>query len=316
MNSVAIYGAGQLGTGVARLLAAQGKCRVLGPFGRSDRRRALTSGATVVLIATTTRFADVAPDIEQAVRHGSNVLVSAEECAFPYAVDRPLAARLDQLATSHGVTIAGCGVNPGLIFDGLVLTLLGALPPDCTISASRRVDISGFGAAVLRRIGIGRTSDEFEEGVQRGDILGHAGFPQSMAVVAVALGLEIERIDKRLEPVIATEALDLPGRFAISAGQSAGVDQTYIAVVKGSPWYTCNFFGHVALATVGAHTSDRIEILNADRLIQRMELVPGIGSQVGSQNMVANSIDRVINARPGWLTVADLVPAMPAAHAG
>ena len=94
MLSVAILGAGQLGSGVAAILRERATHHVLGPFGRAARERALGSGADVVLIATTTRFRDVAPDIEAAVRAGSDVLVSAEECAYPFAVDASLAARL------------------------------------------------------------------------------------------------------------------------------------------------------------------------------------------------------------------------------
>jgi len=134
MATIAIYGAGQLGTTVAQLLADVPHHNVLGVFGRNDREQALTSGADVVIIATTTKFKDVAADIELAVSNGSHVLVSSEECAYPWAVDKALADSLDSLAKAKGVSIAGTGVNPGLIFDSLVLTLLGAAPRGCTVA--------------------------------------------------------------------------------------------------------------------------------------------------------------------------------------
>jgi hypothetical protein len=31
---------------------------------------------------------------------------------------------------------------------------------------------------------------------------------------------------------------------------------------------------------------------------------------MGSQNMVINSIERIIKAQPGWVTVAEMVPAL------
>ena len=31
---------------------------------------------------------------------------------------------------------------------------------------------------------------------------------------------------------------------------------------------------------------------------------------MGSQNMVINSIERIIQAQPGWVTVAELAPAL------
>jgi hypothetical protein len=315
MLSVAILGAGQLGNGVAGVLRDRGSYKVLGPFGRASRAQALASGADVVLIATTTRFRDVASDIEAAVRVGSDVLVSAEECAYPFAVDASLAARLDRLAIEQGVSIVGCGLNPGLIFDSLVLTLLGAAPEDCTIEVRRTVDISRFGSTVLRRIGIGRTADSFVDGVARDEILGHAGFPQSMWVVAAAMGLRVEQIATELRPIISDTVIDLPGRFVIRPGESAGVDQTYTAFVKGARWFTCDFFGHVNPEAIGALPSDEIRLTRGDRLVHSLQIRPGIPSQRGSQFMLANSIERIVNARPGWRTVAELVPAYPSVAA-
>jgi hypothetical protein len=311
MAKIAIYGAGQLGTATARLLKEVSSHEVLGPYGREDRSLALGSGADVVVIATTTRFLDVAADIERAVQGGSNVLVSSEECAFPWAVDAHRADELDALAVAKNVSIAGCGVNPGLIFDFLVLTLLGAAPRGCRVAVRRTVDISGFGATVLRRIGLGKTPEVFADSVSREEILGHAGFPQSMKVVASALGLTINNIKKELLPIITEQEIDLPGRFVISAGESAGVNQTYVAYVEGKPWFTSHFYGHVDLADLGKSATDEIELSLNGEIFQTMQLSPGIGSQIGSQNMVANSIQRIMRARSGWVTVAEMEPAYP-----
>jgi len=318
MASVSIYGAGQLGQAVATGLRERGSHRVAGPFPREDRELALNSGADVVLIATTTLFKDVADYIRDAVNAGSNVLVSAEECAYPWAVDKKLADELDQLAKAKRVSIAGAGVNPGLIFDALVATLLGPTPSGfngdgsskTTVVVRRTVNISGFGATVLRRIGVGATEKEFNEKVKRGEILGHAGFPQSMNVVADALGLEIERIDKELLPVLTDREIDLPQRFIIKPGYSAGVNQTYTAIVKGKPWFSSHFFGHVDLAAIERGAKDEIEISIDQKVHQRISLNPGIGAQMGSQNMVINSIERIIQAQSGWVTVAEIAPAL------
>jgi hypothetical protein len=313
MLTVSIFGAGQLGKGVSGIIRGR-SYDVRGPYSRAERKAALASGADVVIIATTTRLRDVASDIELAVRSGSDVLVSAEECAYPFAVDADLAGRLDQLAREFGVSIAGCGVNPGLIFDSLVLTLLGAAPGDCRIEVRRTVDLSQFGTTVLRRIGLGRDERSFADAAERQEILGHAGFPQSMHVVAAALGLTLEKMTKELRPVITQRAIDLPGRLSINPGESAGVDQTYTAFVGGSRWFTCHFLGHVDLGDLGRIAGDDIELHRAGALVHTLQIRPGISPQAGSQNMVANSIERIVDARPGWRTVAELAPAHP--HGG
>lgn len=311
MATIAIYGAGQLGTTVAQILAEVPHHTVLGVYGRNDRQTALTSGADVVIVATTTKFRDVASDIELAVQSGSHVLVSSEECAYPWAVDRALADSLDALAKSKNVSISGTGVNPGLIFDSLVLTLLGAAPRGCTVAVRRTVSIAGFGATVLRRLGMGFTPEVFAERVKREEILGHAGFPQSMTVVADAMGLTIDSIEKELLPLITEKEIDLPDRFVIAAGESAGVNQTYTAKVNGQTWFVSHFYGHVDLPSIGKSAVDEIELSLDGKVFQTITLKPGIGSQVGSKNMVANSIQRILAAPHGWVTVAHMEPAFP-----
>ena len=297
MASISIYGAGQLGASTAKLLRAVPAHSVSGPYGRSDRKLALESGADLVIIATTTKFKDVAADIRAAVEHGSHVLVSSEECAYPWAVDDELANQLDALAIDKKVSIAGCGVNPGLIFDSLVLTLIGAAPRGCTIAVRRTVNISGFGATVLRRIGLGKDPDSFKEAVAKEEILGHAGFPQSMQVVASAMSLHIEKIERELLPLIAECDIDLPNRFVVKKGESAGVNQTYTAHVDGKPWFVSHFYGHVDLPGIQKEAMDEIELSLDGKVFQTIQLKPGIGSQIGSQNMVANSIKRILSAR-------------------
>jgi 4-hydroxy-tetrahydrodipicolinate reductase len=314
MATVAIYGAGQLGTTVAAILQQVPHHKVLGVFTRSQREQALTSKADVVIIATSTKFKDVASDIELAVQNGSHVLVSSEECAYPWAVDKKLADCLDALAKSKKVSISGTGVNPGLIFDSLVLTLLGAAPRGCTVAVRRTVNISGFGATVLRRLGMGFTPEVFAERVKREEILGHAGFPQSMTVVADAMGLTIDSIDKELLPVITDYEIDLPERFVITAGESAGVNQTYTAKVNGKPWFVSHFYGHVDLPGINKSAVDEIELSLDGKVFQTITVKPGIGSQVGSKNMVANSIRRILAAADGWVTVAHMEPAFPESH--
>ncbi len=312
MTSIAIYGAGLLGTNVAKLLSVRPSLSVYGPYGRTEREKALRSGADVVIIATTTRLRDVADDVREAINSGSNVLISAEEAAFPFIVDDSIARSLDSLARQKGVSVAGTGVNPGLIFDALVLTILGSSPRGCRVHVRRVVDISGFGETVLRRIGVGKSESDFALAVESEEILGHAGFPQSIHVVANALGLKVERIEKILLPVLATQDIELPGKLTIKSGESAGVSQTYTGIVDGKPWFIAHFFGHVALSMIKKDSGDDIDLMLNQKPIQSIKLRPGIGAQVGSQNMVANSIDRIISARPGWVTVAEMSPAFPA----
>lgn len=305
---VSLYGNGQVSGNVAKLLARRAGYEVLGPFGRDQRDEALRSGADAVVIATTSFLADVADDIRTAVAAGSNVVTTAEECAYPWAVDGRLADELDALARSRGVSILGCGLNPGFAFDALVLTATGPAWDVQSIRVERVVDLSGFGETVLKRIGVGHTPEAFAEGKRSGAITGHIGFPQSMRVVAGKLGRTIERIDREIEPILA-EREHRATHLTVPAGHTAGFEQRYTAVVDGEPWFRALFTGHVDPEAIGKPPRDEIWIEGATPL--HYAISPGLNAQTGSSAMIANSLRRLVEAPPGWLTVGDLPPATP-----
>ena len=120
-----------------------------------------------------------------------------------------------------------------------------------------------------------------------------------MWVVASAVDLSIDRITKELDPVISDVEIDLPGRFVIKPGESAGVEQIYTAIVDGQCWFTARFSGHVRPDTIGWDLSDDIGLYRKGELYEQVLIRPCIGSQAGSQNMVANSIDRILRDPAG-----------------
>lgn len=306
---VALYGAGQLNRFVAEILSRREVVEVVGPFGRDRREEALTSGADAVVIATTSFLDEVAPDIEIAVLHGSNVVTSCEEAANPFVAHGDLARRLDALARRHGVTVLGAGLNPGLAFDALVLTAAGACWDVETIVVERIVNLSGFSETILTRLGVGFDPPDFERLAATGQITGHIGFPQSIRVVAGALGVSIERIERHIEPVFAEHDY----RRATGTtrhGQSAGFRQRYTASVGGAPWFEARFVGHLEPVDIGLQPLDRITIEGSTPV--RLEIAPGLNPQQSSSAVIANSLVRLVAAPPGWLTVANLPPAVPA----
>ncbi len=307
---VAFYGAGQVSTNAAEILRRRDGIEVVGVFDRDRREDALRGGSDVVVIATTSFLAAIADDVRDAVAAGSNVITTAEEAAYPWANDAAIADRLDALARSRGVTILGAGLNPGFAFDALVLTACGVVPEVESLLVERVVDLSGFGEAVLRRIGVGHTVESFEEGRRRGLVTGHVGFPQSMRVVAGRLGVAIERIDRELEPIFTERDLSASS-LVVAPGQTAGFRQRYAAIAGGRLWFEALFVGHVAPAEIGLDPRDAITIRGPYGGLN-MAVTPGMNPQSGSASIVANSVRRVVAAAPGWTTVGDLPPAVPA----
>ncbi|MDA1128936.1 MAG: NADP-binding protein [Chloroflexi bacterium] len=323
---VILSGVGGVGRNVTRLLSARQDFRIVTAYSRNptlagqdlgvlagieplgvevtgNREVALVEPADVLIVATTSFLREVAVDLRAGVEHGLNVITTAEEAAFPWLTDVPLSEELDQLSQARQVSILGVGLNPGFIFDALLLTATGVAWDVQRIQVRRVVDISRFSATIQRRLGIGFSQAEFEAGVKTGSITGHIGFPQSFALAAKCLGRTLERIEKTFEPLIAERAY-INQHIGVEAGQTGGFIQRSTGLVNGQPWISAEFVAHVDPPAVGFTPADAISIEGYNPL--DMTIRPGCNPQLGTAAMVANCIPRVIEARPGLLTVADL----------
>jgi len=274
----------------------------------NDRSEALAVPADILVIATTSFLKDVATDIKAGIESGLNVLCTAEEMAFPWLSDEDLAKEIDVLAKKKGVTVLGGGVNPGFLSDALVLTAASAAWNVDHIMVRRAVDLSHFSATILRRLGIGFSVDDFEAGTLAGEIFGHIGFPESMHLVARALGLRVEKVTQSFTPYLAQVDLTLE-HAEVRKGLTAGFRQHATAHVEGKPWFEAEFVGHVDPDSIGATLRDEIDIQGYSPV--HLSITPGLQAQQGVAALIANSLGRVTAGPPGLVTVADLPPARP-----
>jgi 4-hydroxy-tetrahydrodipicolinate reductase len=320
---------GRVGRDVCRILAQRPGYRVVSAYSRNsahqdrdvgelsdaeplgvqvspDREQCLEVPTDIVVVATTSFVADVFDDLVAAANHGANVICTAEEMVYPQLNHAERADELDRVALANGVTILGGGVNPGFIFDALVLSLSGAAPAVDAIKVTRRVGFAGFSETVRHRLGIGYQVAEFNLGADAGTIHGHIGFPESMALVADKLKVEIERFEKELSALPASRDYELhDGRVA--EGETAGFLQREVAVVQGRPWFTAELLGHLEPESLGTEIMDTIDIDGPQPV--RVRIVPGLKPQVSAASTVANSLRRVVMAPAGLTNVGDLPPA-------
>jgi hypothetical protein len=320
---VILFGVGRVGSDVARLLNARPGFRVVGAYTRNprfdgkdlfgvqittDRQNVLRVPADIAVIATTSFLRDVVEDIRAAVQAGLNVICTGEEMLFPWTVDRSVADDLDKLARERKVSVLGAGANPGFIFDALVLTAAGAAWNVESIHGRRVVNCSHFSATILRRLGFGYSAEEFKSGALAGRIYGHIGFPQSIALVAESIGVKIEKIEKGLEPFIAEKPYRMD-HLTVQAGQSVGFLQKAVGYVDGRPWYVADFIGHADPVSAGFEVKDSIDIEGYAPI--HLTTNPGFNPHLTSAAILANSLRRIRDARPGLVTIADLPPAFP-----
>jgi hypothetical protein len=333
---VAVLGSGKMGSEIARLVLSRPKLALAGVFARRRERAGLDVGTAigwdrelglpieceleallvqrrprVAIHATCSRLSDAEPEVAQCVDHGVHVISIAEELAWPAAVSPAWAARMRRRAQERGVVLLGTGVNPGFVLDLLVIALTGVCAEVESITARRVNDLSPYGPAVLRAQGVGLTPDAFRRGVADGTVVGHIGFPQSIGMIAAALGWEIERIEESREPIIARTRRQTPF-VTVEAGRVAGCLHRAIAFRADRPVITLVHPQQLQPEREGIATEDRIEI--AGRPDVALAGCPEIPGGVATAALAVNMIPRVLAARPGLYAMADLP--VPAARAG
>jgi 4-hydroxy-tetrahydrodipicolinate reductase len=327
---VTLCGTGRVGSDVTRLAALREGVQVVSAVSRDPAHQgrdlgelagagangvavrgsldeALAVPSDVLVVATSSFLREVAEPLEAGIRAGRAVLTTSEEAAYPWIVDEALAHRLDALAREAGVAVAGLGINPGFVFDALVSTLSGAAWDVSGIEVERVVDLSGFGANVLHRLGVGLDRAAFEAGVASGAVTGHIGFPQSIRIVAHALGRPLDRVEREIEPIVTEHPLT-SRELDVDPGLVGGFRQRYKGIVEGETWFTAHLVGHLDPPSIGEPLRDLIRIHGAPEL--SLDLVPGLNAQSTVSAVLVNSIARIRRAEPGWRLVTELPPAV------
>jgi 2,4-diaminopentanoate dehydrogenase len=305
---VIIYGLGPIGIGIAQVALEHGHHLVGGvdvdpqKAGRplSDlvpgasaaaieptADRLLGRGIDVVLHSTQSHMPQVVPQLEPLLEAGMSIISTCEELAYPWYHHPAEARRLDALAKAHGGRVIGVGVNPGYVMDALPVMLTAPCRSVRSISVERVVDASKRRVPLQRKIGVGMTVEDFTRGVAEGT-MGHVGLPQSVAMIAAAMGWTLARIEESIEPEVDADRV-VRGLHQICRGLRGSV-----AIVTLD----------LTMATEVSRPRDAIRIDGVPPFTAVIE--GGIHGDVATWSIAVNSIPRVLAAPPGLLTPLNL----------
>lgn len=327
---VAIWGFGAMGSGMAKMLLNKKGVEIVGVCDRHESRvgkdiyevLGLERGdrspviikdnideviseksCDVCLCATDSFTKNAFPRLKTVLEKKINVISTAEEMAYPYAQSPELAAELDKIAKENGVSILGTGINPGLIMDLLVVVLTGCMTDVEHIEAKRVNSLSPFGPAVMEEQGVGITVDAFNKGVADGSLAGHVGFPESIKMIADAIGWKVDDIKQQMAPIVTTVDRKSPYGFA-KAGDVAGVAMTGQGYVNGEVLIDMIHPQQIEPEMEGTFTGDYITIKGTPEV--NMSIKPEVEGGLGTIAMCVNMIPQIINADPGLKTMLDL----------
>ncbi|MTI94185.1 MAG: NADP-binding protein [Firmicutes bacterium] len=274
----------------------------------NNAAEALKADADLVIVATGSFTEEVYPQLVQAIEAKKNVICIAEEMAYPQQQQPELAEKIDKLARENNVSVLGTGINPGFVLDLLIVAMTGVCYNVTEIKAARINDLSPFGPTVMRTQGVGISPEEFKAGVEAGTVVGHVGFPESMAMVAKALGWELDEIKQTKEPIISKTHRETP-HVKVAPGMVAGCKHIAYGIKDGKTLITMEHPQQVRPEAEGVDTGDYIWIKGEPDV--NLAIKPEIPGGIGTIAVAVNSIPNVINAPAGLVSMIDL-PLPPA----
>ena len=260
-------------------------------------------GAPDVMLHTagskaTASFAQMRPALER----GISVASTCEELIFPTLKTPELAAEFDALCKRTGARVVGTGVNPGFVMDVLPICLTGVSRDVRSIYVERVVNASTRRRPLQAKIGSGQNPDEFKARFAAGTA-GHAGFQQSVALLAHTMGWKLEEIKETCEPVVATSRV-VTQYFDVAPGQSLGIHQCCVGLVGGEARIMLDL--QMYLDAPNPH--DAILIQGRPQL--NAVLHGGVAGDDATVAALVNLISRLLASRPGVRLMTEL--ALPA----
>jgi hypothetical protein len=257
----------------------------------------------IVTHATSSYMKAIYPQIMQIIRHGASVVSTAEEFSYPFVKYPEIAKELDELAAEKKTVVLGTGVNPGFLLDTLTVALSGVCQKLNSIRAERVVDASTRRLQLQEKIGAGLSTSEFEKRVAAGTIK-HVGLPESVGLIALAMGWRLGEIQQRITPVV-TEKETKSDSITVAAGYVAGVRQVAKGILAGQELVVLDL--RMYLGAQNPHDSILLDgIPPVDMVIRG-----GVQGDRATAAIVVNSIPKVIGLQPGLRTMLDLPPIPP-----
>lgn len=319
--NVILYGLGPIGAACARVLAARPDYQFVGAIDLDPAKvgkdisdviglpaktgvkvsnqtaRVLKKDAQLVVHATGSYLLQVRPQLEQIIKAGKNIVSTCEELSNPWAQNPEVADALHALAKKNRVTVVGTGINPGYAMDTLPVALTAVCQTVSHVRVKRVVDASTRRMQLQKKIGTGMTAEAFRDAAARQEIR-HVGLSESVGLVARGMGWTLDEIREQIEPVIATKRI-VTDYFTVEPNFVSGVRQWGRGMSDGMERVVLE----LEMSVDAEEAYDEAWIVGSPNL---HSLVKGIHGDISTAAVVANTARRVVESKPGLLTMIDL----------
>jgi 4-hydroxy-tetrahydrodipicolinate reductase len=268
----------------------EGGARVYGSLGE-----ALASGgpADVAFHAVGSELSAIVEQLEGLLAAGLNVVTTAEELIHPYERSPALAARLDETAKKHGVSLFAAGINPGFLMDRLPAYVSSVCTRVDSVEVERLVDLGARRIALRRKMGVGETLAAVGPRVASRQI-GHVGLLDSLRYLAAELDWPLERVSQSLRPVVATARVEKAGE-TVGIGDVLGMEEVAEGVAQDGRRIRL----HLTMRLDAPEPHDEIRIGGEPPIVLRF--VGGVAGDLATVATVMNAAGYVVGAPPGLI---------------
>jgi 4-hydroxy-tetrahydrodipicolinate reductase len=322
---VVVYGVGAMGALVTRLLVEKG-AEIIGAVGRSpdkvgrdlgdvaglgvdlgvpiesDANRVLSRGADVAVVCVGSYLSAMHRHFETCLENGANVVTIEEETVFPWTTAPDHARALDELAKSHGVTIAASGAQD-VFWLNLVSTLLGASHKVDRVIGHCRWNVDDYGPEVASHLFIGQPKADFDQYVAS------SSWPefvarQTLEALVARLGLSVKTIASDVTAITFDEPIQSRSlKTEIPAGHMAGtIDRTLVSTQEG-PQFEFAMEGRVY--SEGETDKNSWQVKGEPDLVLNCQ---NANYRFTTCSTLVNRIPDVIAAAPGLCSLDRLTP--------
>ena len=252
----------------------------------------------VILHTASSSAAASLAQVRDALESGISIASTCEELIFPRLKTPEIAAEYDALCRRTGARVVGTGVNPGFVMDILPICLTGVTRRVDSIYVERVVNASTRRQPLQAKIGSGQAPDDFRAKFKAGKA-GHAGFQQSLALLAHSMGWTLDSIEETCEPVLAPAPI-VTQFFNVARGQTCGLHQHAIGRVEGQAKLVLDL--QMFLDAPNPH--DTVVIKGDPNL--HLTLAGGVAGDSATVASLINIVPRLLGGAPGLRLMTEL----------
>jgi len=252
----------------------------------------------VILHTASSNAAVTLAQMRSALEFGVSVASTCEQLIFPALKAPDLTKEFDALCRHTGARVVATGVNPGFVMDVLPIALTGVSRAVESIAVERVVDASTRRQSLQAKIGSGQDPTEFLAQLQSGRA-GHAGLIESAALIAHAMGWELESLAEAAEPVVADREIVTPF-FTVPPGRVCGIRQRAVGRSGGAERVVLE----LAMFLGAPEPHDHVVVRGRPPL--DVWVRGGVAGDDATVAALVNVVPRLLAAAPGLRLATDL----------